>query len=343
MLRLLAILALLFAARAAGVTTIELRASAALDGGAVLVADVAVVSGDEAVALGAVEVFDSAPASGVVRLSDVRGALDGAGVNWGRVAMRGGECRVRAGAPRLARAETRAGEPAADAEPGVVDLSGPETPRTRIARMLGALYGVENADLRLRFEERDREFLESYAPGRRYEARVETSRTSERVPVSVTVFEGETIAETRTVRVDARVRTRALVLTRNINRGERIAADAFRSRDRWISPAGSPVVREAAGAVGQLARTRLGAGTALRVAHLERPVLIKRNGLATVHCLAGSVSVRVEARAMGEGREGDVIEFRVDRESEPFRARVSGAGIAVAVTQMSADAKEATP
>jgi len=343
MRRLLAILTILFAARAAGVTIIELRPSAALDGGAVLVADVAELTGDEAAGLVDVQVFESAPASSVVRLADVREALDAAGVNWGRVALRGGECRVRAGAPRLARAASPGGEDAAEAEPGVVDLNGPETPRTRIARMLAGLYGVENADLRLRFEERDREFLESYAPGRRYEARVEASRTSERVPVLVTVFEGETIAETRTVRVDARVRTRALVLTRNIDRGERIAAGAFRAKDRWISPAGSPVVREAAGAVGQLARTRLGAGTVLRDAHLERPVLIKRNGLATVHCLAGSVSVRVEARAMEEGREGDVIEFRVDRDSEPFRARVSGAGIAVAVTRTNADTKEATP
>jgi len=336
----LVILTLFFAARAAGVTTIELRPSAALPVGGVLVGDVADVSGDEAARLSAIEVLESAPASGVVRLDDVREALDAAGVNWGRVALRGGECRVRAGAPRLARVESDSNEDAADAEPGVVDLSGPETPRTRIARMLASLYGVENTDLRLRFEQRDHEFLISYEPGRRYEARVEASRTSERVPVMVTVFEGERVAETRTVRVDARVRTRALVLTRDLDRGDRIEADAFRPQERWVSPSGSPVIVEAGAALGQLARTRLGTGTVLRDAHLERPVLIKRNDLATVHCLAGSVSVRVEARAMDEGREGDVIEFRVDRESEPFRARVSGAGIAVAVTQTTHDSQQ---
>jgi flagella basal body P-ring formation protein FlgA len=97
------------------------------------------------------------------------------------------------------------------------------------------------------------------------------------------------------------------------------------------------VIGDASEVVGKLARTRLSAGTILREAVVEKPVVIRRNELVTVHCLSGSVALRVEARAMDEGREGDVIEFRVDRGSEPFTARVSGPGVAVATDEKGAE------
>jgi len=291
---------------------------------------IAVLAGDDAAELGAVEIVEHA--RGRVTVDEVRAALDRAGVNWGRVELHGGVCRLRRGVPRL---ETRRSDSGASGEePAVVDLSGAPTVRTRVAKMLGDLYGVENEALRVRFDPRDSAFLDS--AGGRFEVTIGAGSASERVAVVVTVFDGDEITESRTVRADVRVRRRVLVLGRDLARNEAVSAAALRAEERWVSPAGSPVVAEQENAAGMLARTRLGAGTVLREAHLTRPVLVKRNQLVTVLCLSGSVAVRVEARAMDDGKEGDLIEFRVDRKSTPFRARVSGAGVAVVTTEMGA-------
>jgi len=331
MLRSILITMLVAASAAFGATSVTLRASAIAAPGAVLLGDVATVEGEDAATLDGVVVASEWPASGELSLRDVREALDAAGVNWGRVTLRGGTCRLRAGEPRMVAAEAP-GEAAA--KPGVVDLDGPPSLRIKIARVLGELYGVANEDLRLLFDERDADILGPMAAGRRYEVVANSGASSGRAPVTVTVFEGSRLVESRSVRADVQVRTRTLMLRRDLNRGERIDAAAISAEERWISPAGSPVIGSIGAAEGLLARTRLTAGTVLREALVEKPVLVRRNELATVHCLSGSVSLRVEARAMSDGRLGEVIEFRTGREADPFRARVSGAGIAVATREM---------
>jgi len=328
------LLLLMLASSALGATTVTLREVASVESSPVRLGDIASVEGDEAAALYGVEVLPGIPAGGVVRLDEVRSALDEAGVNWGRVALRGGECRLRRGALRLAPRASAAG--ADEDRFQEVALEGPETPRTRIAKLLAELYGVENADLRVRFDDGDARFLDGIPAGMRFDATIGTSAASEIAPVQVIVYDGDRVHEARTVRVEAQVRRDVLMLTRKVDRGERFETSALREMKRWIAPGGSPVVDEPLEAIGQLARTRLGAGTVVREAHLERPILIKRNELATVHCLSGSVSLRVQARAQDEGREGDVIEFRKSRRGEPFMARVTGAGFAVAISDTEA-------
>ena len=329
-----ALLTLVFVSQAFGSATVTLRDSAALPGPAVLLGEIADIEGDGADELRETVVLEALPGDGLVRLDVVRDALDEAGVNWGRVALRGGACRVRLGEIRIApvRQEMTCDEPMFD----VIELAGPETPRTRIARYLAELYDVSNEALRIRFDAADERFLDEIPAGMRFDVTVGSGSASERAPVQVLVFDGDRVHATRTVRADVRVRRRVLQLTRTVDRGERFDAKALNAMERWVSPGGSPVVSEMDGALGQLARTRLGAGTVVRQAHLDLPVLIRRNDLATVHCLSGSVSLRVQARAQEDGREGDVIEFRKGRRGEPFRARVSGAGFAVATDETEA-------
>ncbi len=324
------LLALVFVCEALGATSVVLRESAVVDG-AVRLGDVAEVTGDERERLGEVVVFEESPGEGIVRLEDVRAALDEVGVNWGRVALRGGECVLRKGVVRMAAAVVSDGE--GEAGFGVIDLEGEETARARVARVLCGVYGVENDDLRVRFDSGDAAFLDGIGSGAVYEVRVESTANAERAPVRVVVFDGERIAESRTVRADVRVRRGVVTLKMNVERGDRLGSEHLNAGTRWVAPGGSALVDGMGGAIGQLARTRLGAGTVLREAHLEKPVLIKRNELATVRCLNGSVSVRVRARAESDGREGDVIEFKKTKRGEAFRARVVGAGIAVAVSE----------
>ena len=318
-------------ASAFGATSVTLRSSSSATPSPVTLGEIATIEGDEAAALRGIVISETWPGGGVVDLRDVREALDAAGVNWGRVTLRGGRCVLREGEPRL-----RFGvEPDAEEErrPGVVDLDGPASVRIKIARVLGELYGVANEDLRLLFDERDEDLLGAMEAGKRYEVSATSGSSSERAPVTVTVFEGSRVIETRTVRADVRIRRDALTLRRDLSRGERIELEDVSAGRRWVSPSGSPVIGDAAAAAGNLARTRLSAGTILREALIEKPLVIRRNELVTVHCLSGSVALRVEARALDNGRPGDVIEFRVDRESEPFTARVSGPGVAVATDE----------
>lgn len=332
---LILVLAVASAAPAFGATSVTLRSSAVATPSPVTLGEVAEIEGDGSAALRGIVISETWPGGGVVELRDVREALDGAGVNWGRVTLRGGRCALREGRPRL-----RFGDEAKEEDerrPGVVDLSGPASVRIKIAKVLGELYGVANDDLRLLFDERDEDLLGAMELGKRYEVSATSGSSSERAPVTVTVFEGSRLVETRTVRADVRVRTDALTLRRDLSRGERIEAGDVSAGRRWVSPTGSPVIGDASAVVGKLARTRLSAGTILREAVVEKPVVIRRNELVTVHCLSGSVALRVEARAMDEGREGDVIEFRVDRGSEPFTARVSGPGVAVATDEKGAE------
>lgn len=333
---LLIIVTLVFAQGGMALTAIELRSSAVIGPGAVLLGDVATLSGTDASALASLVVCEGVPSGGRVSLDEVRSALDAAGVHWGRVSLRGGDCVVRQGEVRLSVAEGETVEQ--ERSPGVIDLSGPETVKTKIARVLGALYGTENEDLRVLFDERDEAFLEIMDSGKRYEVVATSGASSARAPITVNVFEGESLTETRTVRADVEVRVEAVVLRRRAERGESISSGDVMKQWVWVTPTGSPVVAEVSVAVGRLARTTLTAGTVLREALLELPIVIRRNELATVHCLSGSVTMRVEARAMDDGHVGDVIEFRKDRRSAPFRARVSGPGIAVATTE-----KEARP
>lgn len=327
-----AVLLLMLTSSALGATTVTLRASAPLTSVPVRLSDIAEVDGDP---VGDPVVLEAMPSDGVIRLDEVRTALDAAGVNWGRVALRGGECRVRRAPLRIVAHNEN--PVASEREFDVVDMSGPETVRTRIVRLLSDLYAAEHGDLRVRFDASDAEYIDSVALGARYETTIESSGRSGRAPVRVVVFEGDRVASTRTVRADVQVRRKVLVLTSTVDRGQRIDSSVFKASRRWVSPTGSSFVDDAGAVIGQLARTRLGSGTALREAHLDRPILIKRNDLATVLCLSGSVTLRVQARAQEDGREGDIIEFRKGRRDEAFTARVSGAGFAVSASKTEAD------
>ena len=72
-------------------------------------------------------------------------------------------------------------------------------------------------------------------------------------------------------------------------------------------------------------------GAALRDDSVVKPVLIRRGELATVHAMSGSVLVKTPARAISDGREGEMIEFRLEKSKKTFTARVDGKGRAVLV------------
>ncbi|TVQ31735.1 MAG: flagella basal body P-ring formation protein FlgA [Phycisphaeraceae bacterium] len=322
----------------AGAGVVELRASArAAPGAPVTLADIATLEGPEAQALAGVVVLETPGADAAARpwieidLATVRAALERAGVNWGRVALRGNSCSLRIGSGEREPEPEREPQAYQRREPERVDLSGPPTIRARIARTLARFYGVSPDDLQLLFDERDDDLLAQLERGRRIELQPEASPSSGRVPVTVRIYQGMRIVEERTVRIDARVRQDVLMLTSDIRRGDEFTAEHVRTESRWLSP-GPMYATDIDAVVGSRARTRMQAGTSLRLDHVESPVVVRRNELVTVRCLSGSVVLTGKARALSDARVGDLIEMRLLGARESFLARVDGPGRAVSDT-----------
>jgi len=291
---------------AAGATAdrIAMKPSAVVSGdGAITLRDVADLAGDEAEALAdAVIIEDFTRRAGgrawvEITINDLREALEGRRVNWGRLSLQGGTCSIRlAGAPvRQAPDDAPA---RVERVPETVDVNGPATVRTRIVALLLRLYDAPPDDLRVLFSEDDEAFLNMPEHGRRIEVQPAATASSSRFAVVVWVYDGDHLVESRTLRIDLQVRRRALVLASELERGATIRESHLRAETMWLEPTGPALLRNEESAIGSVARRRLTAGTVLRVDHLESPVVVRRGELVTIHCISGGVVVKTRARQL---------------------------------------------
>ena len=333
MLRILAALlcVLLFAADVCAQTTVTLNASAKVDSAdaALTLAEVATIQGPDAAAYAGVVVAESAWERRAVSLADVRSALQAAGANFGRLTLRGAACRIEtpvtAAAPvqekKVVRART-------GPEYAVVDVSGPPTLRTAIARRLAAMYGVAHDGIQIAFDDKDRLVLTTpYTEHQVVQVQPAASSTSSRVPLRVTVFAGDRVVAEHRLTADVLVKRDVLVATRELDRRETIGQGDVRVEGRWIAPGFVPPSADLV--VGSQARAKIKEGATLDGNDLESPVLVKRGDVVYVQCLSGSVVVQARSRALGSGREGEVIAFQMEGSDAPFHARVVGRGRAV--------------
>lgn len=327
------VIVVLWSAVSASAGTVLLRQSAVVSGdGRVLLGDVALLEGDDVQALSEVElVHDRRPGRFFeITLDEVRDALDAHGVNWGRVALRGSRCTVRQAIgevdPEVAAVEV---EPVQ--EPQSIDVAMPPTVRTRVALLLARLFGVENSNLRVLFDAQDEEFLQTPEWGRRVELQPNSVGSSSRQSITVRVYEGDRLVESRTIRVDVTIRREVVVVRSSQGRRVQIEAGDVALENLWMSPNGTAPVERLKDAIGMLTRTRLKEGAVLRESQIERPVLVKRGERLTVHCLNGGVALRVQARALRDGKRGEQIECVLEGRDRSFLARVSDRGVAVMV------------
>lgn len=321
--RLLAIvLASMLAARAfAGVVTLKPGAAVA-PGAPITLADVATLEGADAQALADVPlgVFET---TREVTVDEVRRALDARKVNWGRVALRGSACPVRASAP-----PTSETSPSSETPSPIAPASGVETVRDRIVATLRELFGAAPDAIRVTLDDANAGLLARAVQGRRVD--IETSSAnSSRLAVRVWMYEGDRLVGEGTVRADVSLRLDVFTLASSVGKGERITASMLTRATVWLAPAGAPPIREESQAVGAVARVRLDAGTVLRTEHVESPVVIKRGDLVSVHALAGGMVVRTQARANADAREGEMVELSRGRDRKPFLARAAAPGLAI--------------
>lgn len=275
----------------------------------------------------------------IVSIADVRRALEASEARLSSLALSGRECVVRFDVAKAVTPE-RSQEPPPAAGPETVDLGGPPTVRKQIASALASHVGVEPTDLRLLFESADAEFLDAPRHGVEVIAQPRTTSASSRAVLSCRVLDGDRMIDSRTIRADVEVRRLAIVVQENIRRKDEIPPAALAEQEMWMPlSAGRPLgtIDEAEGA---LARTRLSAGTVLMAEHLETPVVVKKNELVTVHAVRGGIEIQMRARARADARRGEIVQFRGERSTHEFPARVERAGVAV-MTDGSADSERA--
>lgn len=315
--------------------SVRLKSVAAVDAGDVIrVGDIAALEGEDAAALADVVVVENAEnaASGrawtEVSIADVRRALGEVGAQMSGISLSGATCAVRLRAADSAATQGDNAPPPA-ARPEVVDLSGPSTVRKQAAASLASLFGVGADHLRLLFDAGDAAFLDEPRPGVNVVVQPTSSAASGRVVLSCRIVNGDRLIDTRTVRAEAEVLRRAVVLHEKVKRKDEIPIAALGEEELWMPAGDGRPVERIEEVAGSLARTRIEAGTVLRAELLDTPIVVKRNELVTVHAVRSGFEVQTRARARADARRGDVIPFRIDGSKNEFMARVERAGVAV--------------
>ncbi len=321
-----------------GQTRVAMKVAARVPrGGAIHVRDVAEVSGDNAetvadlVLVADPEKETPEGATWVeVSPSRVKEAAEQAGIAPATIIMAGPSCAVRfiglAGfadrpsAVSPASVSSEAPESNAAASDGLVK----GVVLARLAQMLQ----VTPSELRVSFNDRDDTLLNRSTAGLRVLAVPTASALSQRIPIRVTLFDGDTLVDERTVSTDVLVKMETVVMLTGVDRGVEITPSVISQRTQWVAPSSRPpATREQA--IGSVARTRLEAGQMIETGDVESPIAAKRGEIVYVDCLSGRLVVKVRARAVGTVREGEIAELKIDGGDGSFFARMSGKGRAV--------------
>src|SRR3954462_309370 len=226
-IRALIVLAVVICTPAAvGQGVIELRSSVRIAAGTpVLLEQVATLEGPDAEALAKAVVLqrsERAQGEAVVSQEQVRASLRSAGrPNWARLVVRGAACRVlpEGASPLLPRPALAAAPKAAPP----VDPAG--TIRAAVILRVAQVARAPVADLRLAFSPEDDAFLNQAVSGRTLEIR--PTAASERLPLAITIYEGDRIVASQTIRVGVEARRLVAVAAAPKRRGDDLGKDDF--------------------------------------------------------------------------------------------------------------------
>lgn len=259
----------------------------------------------------------------------VRDALDASGgVNWAFLSVRGGTVSItssRTDRPTPANTDPdRAGVGTEHVPISVV----PEGSIGAVARdVVRTILRARDEDLRIVWPERHADFVFEPVAGRA--VHVKPIGTSERMPLSVTVYDGDRIVRTETVRAEISIRRTTHTASRVLTRGTPIGPDDFTTREIWTAPGLDP----AGEIVGQVTARRLEPGTLIEADDVRPPIVIERGEQITLHCISGAVAIRSPARALGDARDGETLVVEMAGTGRRVMARANGAGNAVLVVR----------
>jgi flagella basal body P-ring formation protein FlgA len=334
---------LLGAPRSLAQNSIELRSSARLSAGSPLtLAEVASLRGAEAEALAGVIVVpesathDPNATAITLTLEHLRQAIDQTqSVNWGSIMLRGSRCTVLPPAAAPARRETPKPAPR---DPDAPIASG--TIRSAVQARAAQIAQVDPDDLRLNFDERDAETLDTPIAGRTLE--VNATAISDKLPVSIALFQGDRTILSKSIRVGVQVK-RTVLKSRSVRRkGDVVAESDVETLDQWMPMTSHPATSEQV--IGAVVQSHVGAGEIFMDNDVAAPLATQKGEIVAVRVLSGSVSLATKGRAMGPAREGELVRLQALDSKREFIARMDGKGRAVIVAgQTPIDLAEARP
>ena len=298
--------------------------------------EVAALDGELALSLAETVVFTADPEATwpqTLRLGDLRDLLSERGVNMGLISLTGGECALRpAFRPRAMENGSQTDDTltAAPQSPEITlaaDFIDEPTLRGVVARFLAEeMFEVPAHRLQLTFKCVADADLALPADAHEFEILPEASPVSPQIPLRVNVFQGRRIVATVRLTAAVAIEREVLIVQRHVSRGEEIAPADLQPETRFVEPHPSRAVGDVALAAGQKARGRLVPGQILRKDDLEAPIAIARGADAILCVRSGPFVLRMDVRALDEGRVGEVIRVRRVSDRVEFLALVEPGG-----------------
>jgi flagella basal body P-ring formation protein FlgA len=271
-----------------------------------------------------------APPRWTLDLGSVRAAIEAdPSVNWAFLTLRGRDLTL-IGPDRRPLSETaptpHSDEPTDRPEEGITVFD--EGTVGHFARgVVRSILRVRDDDLRIVWNTRDAELLGE--PVGERTVHVQRIGSSDRMPLEVTIYKGDRIERTETVRADITVRRRVHVLARPLHREAPITPADFTTRESWIGPGVEPAPE----VQGRVASRRLEAGMIIEIADITPPLVVERGELITLHCISGAVAIRSPARALADAREGETVAVEMEGTGRRVLARMNERGHAVLVVR----------
>lgn len=305
--------------------TIRLHEQAGVRDRSVKLRDIAELTGEIDAHLPGMVVatIDPQAREATVELGQLRTKLTDAGVNWGRIGIRGyARCRVELIQP--APVVQQPDVPVIVNPQAKVELGGAITLRDKLALYLLEFTHLSRDEMVLNFSDADAATLRQSALGDRLEFEPTTSAVLGRIPVAIRRWRGEMLVDE--VRVTAEVSRRTLVVTarETLRRGQTFAPSDVEVSEVVLSRDIGEPMSDLRQVVGQVARRAIRAGQPLYADDVQAPLLVRRGELLTVRSVAGGFVIRTVARAEEDGSKDDIITARNERSRESFFVRVSG-------------------
>ncbi|MFI4882737.1 MAG: flagellar basal body P-ring formation chaperone FlgA [Phycisphaerales bacterium JB064] len=314
--------------------SIALRSTVlAAPGQSLTLGDIAELRGDEAERLSAASIdldaFRADPSGWrKIDAQSVRVALEEKAPLWGAIQFRGGPCYVRVvGHDPVAPLPTQA-----QPEPALNTPTTPGTVRQLAEHHIARAFKVPASDIEVRWVSATDGLLDHPTAGAL--PHIDDAGRSDRMALRVTLYDEQAnIVIEGEAKAEVRIRRDVAVLTRDVPRRRIIAESDIRTERQWIDA--TTRLADPTTLVGREAAMNLKAGTPVGESDVHTAIAIKRGDRVQVRIITPSVTAKLWARALKDGRPGETIEFESIAPSRSdrlrFDARVESAGSAVAV------------
>jgi len=339
LLLLLGVLMVLLMSEAARGDSIRIYEVAGSDGPEVMLSQVAELDGDYAKGFGSVVVgkIDADQSQVVIDASSILTAMRDSGAKLGRLDLRGfGKCTVHQTYTGQHRAEVSSNEPAAaniDTNAGSepITINTPTTVQALIERKVSEAMGIDQASLKITFDDRDADLLGASAVAGRFEVEPVVEPTLGAISFKVQGYNGtQRSGAAQSVSARVQLKVIAVVASERIARGELITRRQIRLREVLLDNTNQAYIDDTALVSGQVASQTLEAGDLITASQVKMPVAVNRRERVSVQLENRGVRITFNGVAQDQGAIGDMIEVMNPQTREIINATIVGRGRVVA-------------